>query len=698
MTPITWPVRRDPHHMPQWRRDPCPVLLGDRIVRFRDPRDAHLPLPPFPAYAQPPRDLGPAPRGSMVEPRFARVGGRQTLLVPIRRGTSLYGTGEQPGPLRRNGTRRLIRTTDSVEYDEGVPALYQAHPWVLAVRDDGSAFGVIVETTYPCEVDLTRHIVFRFDPRMTGVPMPAATVIERDSPMAVLEALADLTGRMPLPPKWSLGFQQSRWSYEPASRVLDVCRTFRQRWLPCDVVWLDIDYMDGFRIFTFDPSKFADPAGLNRDLHAIGFRTVWMIDPGIKAEPGYRVYDAGAAGDHFVKDRAGAEYHGRVWPGACAFPDYTRASARAWWSALYTDFLSHGVDGVWNDMNEPAVFDQVWKMMPHDNQHEADADLGGPGDHLRYRNIYGMLMVRATREGIVAARPERRPFVLTRSNFLGGHRYAATWTGDNAASYTHMAWSISMILNLGLSGQPFCGPDIGGFIGETSPELFARWMGIGTLLPFARSHKVKGSLPHEPWTRGNECEHVSRLALERRYRLMPYLYTLFHESSLTGWPVARPLFFADPRDQRLRDAGDSFLLGDALLVRCELPERDGRGAAHRSPMPAGVWKRLEPTRETHRWLPELYLRGGSLVPAGPIMQHVDQHPTDPLTLYCALDADGSAVGRLYEDAGDGFAFQRGEFRLTTFLVHRSNGRLKVEETEAEGSLAAPRRTIEIVEL
>lgn len=698
MTPIQWPVRRADVRPPHWRRDPCPVLLGTGITRFRDPRDAHVPLPPFPGYANPPRETGPAPRVRRVEPRFASVVSRRTVLIPIPRGTSLYGTGEQPGPLRRNGTRRLIRTTDAVDYHEGVPALYQAHPWVLAVRDDGTAFGVIVETTYPCEVDLTRHIVFRMDARMTGVPMPAVTVIERDTPMAVLEALADLTGRMPLPPKWTLGFHQSRWSYEPDARVREVCATFRQRWIPCDVVWLDIDYMDGFRIFTFDRHKFPDPTALSRDLHAMGFRSVWMIDPGVKAEPGYFVYDQGQQGDHFVKDRLGNEYHGQVWPGACAFPDFTRASTRAWWAGLYRDFLSHGIDGVWNDMNEPAVFDQVWKMMPFDNRHRADAELGGPGDHLRYRNIYGMLMARATREGLLAARPARRPFVLTRSNFLGGHRYAATWTGDNVANYTHLAWSISMILNLGLSGQPFSGPDIGGFLGDTSPELFARWMGIGALLPFARAHKVKHAAPHEPWMLGPECEHVSRLALERRYRLLPYLYTLFHESSRTGLPVVRPLFFADPRDPRLRFAEASFLLGDALLVRCELPRRDGESTPCPDPMPAGVWKRLELTRESHRWLPELYVRGGALIPAGPIMQHVDQFPADPLTLHCALDDRGQARGTLYEDAGDGFEHEQGEYRLTSFAVRRDGASLKVEQETVEGRMPAPPRAIETVVL
>lgn len=586
------------------------------------------------------------------------------MRIAISPGTSLYGTGEVAGPLIRNGRQTTCWTTDSFDYDDRTRSLYQAHPWVLAVRPDGTAFGVIVETTWRCEIDLRREILVRADG-----PPPGVIVIERSSPTEVITALADLTGRMPMPPRWALGYHQCRWSYESEGRLRELADQFRSRRIPCDGLWLDIDYMRGFRCFTFDPSRFPNPTELNSHLHAAGFKTVWMIDPGIKAEPGYGVYDEGRAGapgvaSHFVRRPDGSEYHGEVWPGQCAFPDFTRRATREWWAGLYRAFLPTGLDGVWNDMNEPAIFDQPGKAMPTECSHDADAELGGPGPHARYRNIYGMLMVRASREGIEAARPARRPFILTRSNFLGGHRYAATWTGDNRSDWRHLGWSIPMILNLGLSGQPFSGPDIGGFVGEATGALFARWMGIGALLPFARAHSIKDSEDHEPWSFGDSCERTCRAALTRRYRLLPYFYTLFHEAHATGLPVARPVFFADPSDPRLRAVDDAFLLGGDVLVMTDTAPDPPAG--DRPPILPG-WRSFEvPGLPEHdpAQLPRLFIRPGAIVPLGPAVQHAEERPLDPLTLLVHRDTTGHAQGRLYEDAGDGYGFRAGEYRLS----------------------------------
>jgi alpha-glucosidase len=511
-------------------------------------------------------------------------------------------------------------------------------------------------------------------------------------------ALAELTGRMPLPPRWALGYQQSRWSYESAEKAWQIVREFRERRIPCDVIWLDIDYMDGFRCFTFDPLRFASPSTLNHRLHAQGFRTVWMIDPGIKVDAHYFVYQQGHAGEHFVMEPGGREFNGNVWPGLCAFPDFTGAATRAWWAGLYRDFLAQGIDGVWNDMNEPAVFDNPAKQPPENLHHRADEELGGPGPHRRYHNIYGMLMVRATLEGVRAARPEKRPFVLTRSNFIGGQRYAATWTGDNTSTWEHMAWSISMALNLGLSGQPFVGPDIGGFAGTATPRLFARWMGIGALLPFARGHSIKDSAPHEPWAFGHEAEATCRRAIERRYRLLPYLYTLFREASLSGVPIVRPLFFADPSDPRLRAVDDSFLLGPDILVRCCVrPDEPCT-----SPLPPGEWRAFEPCPmpdgSSDPELPELLFRAGSIVPLGPVMQHTAERGTDPLTLVITPGAEGSAFGWLYEDEGDGYEHERGRFRLSRYRAMREGGQLVLEQLEAEGEMPTSHRSLEAVAL
>src|ERR1043165_8267992 len=419
-----------------WKSDEHAFLIADGIARVRDPADAERSAAPSLAVIAGTRPVSPLPLTFRARPMFGSAedttGVRRIVRVSIETGTSLYGTGEIAGSLLRNGARTVCWTTDSFEYDQTNQTLYQAHPWVLAVRADGSSFGVLADATCKCEIDLTTDIRFSVEDK---APPFAVYVIERDTPQQVVAALADLTGEVPMPPRRALGYQQSRWSYEPASRVVELAEEFRKRRMPCDVIWLDIDYMDGFRCFTFDPIKFPDPAGLNAELHSRGFRSVWVIDPGIKVDPDYWVYQQGRSGDHFLKDSRGEEYHGKVWPGECAFPDFTRAATRQWWGGLYRGFMDQGIDGVGNDMNEPAIFDNEQKQMPEDNFHRADENLGAPAPHWRYHNVYGMLMVRATREGISRVRPDKRPFVLTRSNFIGGHRYAATWTGDNKSTW-----------------------------------------------------------------------------------------------------------------------------------------------------------------------------------------------------------------------------------------------------------------------
>ncbi|MBP7372096.1 MAG: DUF5110 domain-containing protein [Opitutaceae bacterium] len=667
--------------------------------------------------------------GVALRPEFATADGRQVVTLQVPAGTSLYGTGEVSGPLLRNGRTVTLWNSDVYGYDAKTPALYQSHPWVLGVRADGTAFGLIFDSTYRQTITLPPLGGGEIRVQADGPEFPVVA-IERETPAAVVQALAELTGRMPLPPKWALGFQQSRWGYSPDDRAREIAREFRVRRIPCDVVWLDIDYMEDFRIFTFDSRRFPDPKRLNDDLHALNFHTVWMIDPGLKSDerlpeapptpvattpdtPEQAAARAAVRGRfaamreegqrrHFYVQRAdGTDYEGEVWPGQCYFPDFTRADVRAWWGGLYADYLAQGIDGVWNDMNEPAVFNVPTKTMPEDNLHRADAELGGSGPHARYHNIYGMQMIRATRAGIAAARPDRRPFVLSRANFLGGQRYGATWTGDNTANWEQLGWSIPMALNLGLSGQPFTGPDIGGFaedgpVGASPAERgthFARWMGVGALLPFSRAHTNKGNGDKEPWAFGPEVERTCRTAIERRYRLMPYLYTLFREASVTGMPVVRPVFFADPRDPALRAEDRAFLLGGDLLVACQV-------APTRAPLaviPAGWAKcRLPGEVGEDPDLPELYLRPGAAVPVGPVMQYVDERPLDKVTLLVCLDAQGEARGTLYEDAGDGYGYERGMYRLTTFQVSQRAGRVSLA-TSYEGNWPEPDgRTVELV--
>ncbi len=676
--------------------------VGDRIVRFdADQKAKAAALPSF-TLVKPLAGSGPVPAGFAVLPRFSVDGGKQVATITAEAGTSVYGTGEVAGPLLRNGRRVICWNTDAFGYGDDAPSLYKSHPWLFCVRADGTAFGVLADTTYKCEIDLRGvstsggDMVFRAD----GPAFPVY-VIERATPEELAVTLADLTGRIDMPPLWALGYHQCRYSYYPEARVREIASEFRARKIPCDVIWHDIDYMDGFRCFTWDKKHFPDPTKLNADLHAKGFHTVWMIDPGIKAEKGYFVYDQGEAKDAWVKKPDGkTTYLGEVWPGMCVFPDFTRSDTRAWWSGLYKDFMKTGVDGVWNDMNEPAVFNtpDKSKTMPEDNVHRADAEFGGPGPHARFHNVYGVLMVKATREGIMAANPGKRPFVLSRASHLGGQKYGASWTGDNTADWYHLESSIPMVLNMGLSGQPFTGPDIGGFngdgpSGEAGATMFARWMGIGTLLPFSRAHTAKGNIDKEPWAFGEKTEKTCREAIERRMMLLPYLYTLFHEASTLGTPVARPLFFADPRDPALRSEDDGFLLGDRVMVVAQcVPDRT------RVPvLPKGDWVKFTLPNDTKNAdLPEMYLRGGAVVPVGPVVQFAGEKALDPLTLYAALGKDGKATGTLYEDAGEGFGYKQGEYLLTTYAVEKKGEEITVSVAKSEGKMARPGRAVNFV--
>ncbi len=629
-----------------------------------------------------PAERGPVPESWRVRPKFINEKGRYEALVELDGPVSLYGTGMIAGPLLRNGEVTQAWNHDSYGYDDRSRQLYQSHPWVLGVRNDGTAFGVLADTSYRCLIDLDDKIRFKTE----GRPF-AVIVIEGTSPGAVLRGLSRLIGTMPLPPLWSLGYHQCRYSYYPDQRVREIAGTFREKKIPCDTLWLDIHYMNEYRVFTVDRERFPDPKGLNDYLHGRGFRTTWILDPGIKAEEGYFVYDQGRAEGHFVLTEAGEEYRGRWHAGMCAFPDFTRPLTREWWSGLVTDFMENDMDGLWNDMNEPAIFNEPAMTMPAGNRHRGGGSLE-PNRHDRYHNLYGLLMARASRKGMERARPGRRPFVLSRANRIGGQRYAAAWTGDNVANWDHLAWSIPMILNLGLSGQPFSGPDIGGFARNATGELFARWIGVGAFFPFSRGHTQNITLPQEPWAFGPEVEAVSRTALERRYRLLPYIYTLFRESSVTGLPVMRPVFFADPDDLSLREEDRAFLLGGDILVVPRVTRRGTESPA----LPSGTWRPFtlageNPAVQIHH--PEIRIRGGAIVPIGRIVQSTAEPVLKPLTLLVCLDGRGNASGALYHDRGDGFGYEGGEYVLVTFSARRAGNRVTVREESRQGRMSLP---------
>lgn len=664
------------------------VIVGDGIAKFV-PKGFNLSQMPSFALKAEPQEKGMLPSNWQLYPIVEKKKGHASAYLDVPQGTSLYGGGEVTGPLLRNGQSIKLWNTDSGAYsvDNG-KRLYQSHPWVMGVRPDGTSFGILFDTPYKAKLTTTdERINFETEGELFRI-----FVIDRESPQAVIKGLAELIGTMPMVPRWALGYQQCRFSYTPASRVIEVADTFRIKRIPCDVMWMDIDYMDGYRIFTFNPQTFPDPAALNRDLHIRGFHSAWMIDPGAKVDSTYFVYKSGTANDVWVKTAQGKEFHGDAWPGACAFPDFTQPKTVRWWADLYKDFLDRGVDGVWNDVNEPQISNTPTGTMPEDNKH-----LGGDkipaGPHLKYHNVYGYLMVKASREGIMKARPQNRPFILTRSNFLGGQRFAATWTGDNASWESHMTMSVPMILTLGLSGQPFSGADVGGFLFNPDADLFGRWMALGAFYPFSRGHACAGTINKEPWAFGQKVEDVSRMALERRYVLLPYYYTLLHEASETGMPIMRPVFFADPKDTLLRAEEQAFLIGENLLV---VPEW-----AQNPALPKGIWRNLSliPGDDKDSYQAKLKIRGGAIIPTGKIIQNTNEKSLDPLTLLVCLDEKGEAHGTLYWDEGDNWSFKDGNYSFQHFTAIRTaDNKAQVKIIQKKGKYITENNDMAIVKI
>jgi alpha-glucosidase len=606
-----------------------------------------------------------------------------------------YGFGEKAMPTSRQGQSIVNWNTDAFGYAPGLDPIYQSIPFFIALRQ-GRAYGLFFDNTYRTYFDMGHSAPARYTFGAAGGELNyyVFTGGRERTPQKVLGDYTELTGRMPLPPLWSLGYQQSRWSYFPEAKVREIARGFRVRRIPADVIYLDIDYMDGYRVFTWDKTRFPDPPQMLSDLRREGFRTVLIIDPGIKVDENYPVYQAGRTGSFFHRKPDGTEFRANVWPGVCAFPDFTNAQARAWFGSLYAKHLDEGVSGFWNDMNEPATFPpdtrpaqpnvmhDPAKTFPLDVRHAGD---GQAGDHARYHNVYGMQMARSTFEGVQKLRPDARPFVLTRAGFAGVQRYSAVWTGDNVPSWEHLQLSIAMLTNLSVSGVPFVGADVGGFTGNASAELYTRWLQAAALTPFYRSHISARLQDREPWSFGADNERINRAAIELRYQLLPYIYTLFREHEQTGMPVMRPLWFNYPADYNTYSPAlplEQFLLGNDLLVAPVLTQ----GATSRAVyFPKGdAWvdwwtgRRYAggTTVEVEAPLARLplYARAGAIIPTQPVVQHTGEMAGAPLSLKIISGADGT--GHIHEDAGDGYGYRRSAWRATTITQQAGAIRFK----------------------
>ncbi|MFD7614756.1 TIM-barrel domain-containing protein [Streptomyces sp. NPDC059828] len=498
--------------------------------------------------------------------------------------------GRSSGPRLRDGTYRLWNTDPRGSFGPGDDPLYITMPVQLVVADAGAHLA-FYDNTWDGRVALREgeegagsghDRPGTVEVRVSGGPLRCWVVV--GTPARLLRTWTALTGAPALPPSWALGPQHARWGFGSEREVRRVVAGYRERGLPLSALHLDIDHYDGHRVFTVDKERFPDLPGLAGDLAEDGVRLVSIVDPAVKAEPGSAVYETGSAADAFVRDARGRRVRGVVWPGECVYPDFTDPGVREWWGGLYEERLAQGFAGVWHDMNEPVSFTPFGDMtLPRSARHSLE---GHGGDHREAHNVYGLAMARAGYEGLRRLRPAERPFLFSRSGWAGMQRYGGTWSGDVSTGWPGLRASLSLVIGLGLCGVPYSGPDVGGFDGSPSPELYLRWFQLGAYLPLFRTHAAIDAGRREPWEFGPEVLGHARAALLERERLHPYFVTLAQVARLTGAPYVRPLWWNAPRDRALRDCGDAFLLGDALLVAPVLERGADRRAVR---LPRGMW-------------------------------------------------------------------------------------------------------------
>ena len=614
-----------------------------------------------------------------------------------------YGGGEQTGPLDKKGRYLEYWNTDvfGVHNDDTLH-MYCSIPFVIGFRGQtqqksGDVCGLFIDYGGCSFFDLGRK-----DPHTYYLGVNSQSIvyylIPGETIKDVVEKFTQLTGRMDLPPLWSLGFHLSKWSYFPYEKVYRTAQLLRKKKIPADAIHLDIDYMDRYRVFTFDRDYFPNPRKMTNKMETMGFKTVTILDPGVKADPEYSVYTEGVDQGYFVKEREGGLLTGEVWGKESVFPDFLQEQARAWWAGLVRGFVTeHGVAGIWNDMNEPSEFTSVFRTLPDEAlHHTGERDI----PHKTVHNLYGLLVNQATRQGLEAAYPEQRPFILSRSGFAGIQRYAAIWTGDNRSRFSHLALAIPMNCNLGLSGVAFVGNDVGGFNENCHPELFARWIQMGAFTPFLRVHNICNAKPQEPWAFGPEIEEISRRYIGLRYRLLPYIYNQFYKAHKTGIPVMAPLIMEYEDDPAVLSIDDEYLFGSELLVAPVLQAGQTEREVY---LPKGWWFDF--------WTDQMYQGGGfiryqaplatlplfikadAIIPsweetqstsAGPIKEvNFDFYPVTGGSLY------------YYEDDGETTQYKNNQYNIIEIKYSVDQGEIKITLKYAYQNYQSPRERFNI---
>lgn len=583
-------------------------------------------------------------------------------------GECFYGLGDKATQMNLKGKRLENFATDQYAYQKEQDPLYKVVPFYIGLQNKQS-YGIFFDNTFRTFFDFCQerrnvasfwaeggemNYYFIYGPQMQDV----------------VTTYTDLTGKPELPPLWVLGYHQCKWSYYPESKVKEITSKFRELKIPCDAIYLDIDYMEGFRCFTWNKEYFPDPKRMVAELAEDGFKTVVIIDPGIKIDKDYWVYKEALEKDYFCKRADGPYMKGKVWPGECNFPDYTNPAVREWWAGLFKELISDfGVKGVWNDMNEPAVMEVPNKTFPMDVRHVYD---GNPCSHRKAHNIYGTQMARATYHGVKRFAYPKRPFVITRSAYSGAQRYTSSWTGDNVATWEHLWIANIQVQRMCISGMGFTGSDIGGFAEQPTGELYARWIQLGVFHPFCRTHSSGDHGNQEPWAFDEEVVNITRKFVSLRYQLLPYLYTMFWQYIEEGIPMLKPLVYYDQDDTQTHYRNDEFIFGNQILV-CPILEPNAVG--RRMYIPRGEWYNYWTnefsTGGREVWVDTkfdeipLFVKAGAIIPKYPVQQYVGELEFDELTLDLYFK-NGKEKSVVYEDAQDGYDYKKGRYSFLSF--------------------------------
>ncbi|WP_096516692.1 glycoside hydrolase family 31 protein [Clostridium perfringens] len=588
-----------------------------------------------------------------------------------------YGLGEKGGDLNKKGCYTENFNTDDPETDDDSITYYKTIPFYVALKEEAT-YGIFFDNSFRSYFDMGKERGDRIFFGAIGGQIQYY-FIPGENIKEVVKNYTALTGRMEMPPLWSLGYQQCRFSYFSQEEVRELVKTFEEKDIPLDVVYLDIDYMDGFRVMTFKTPNFDDAAGLISDLKEKGIRTITIIDPGVKVDEEYDVFKRGKEGNHFTKKLDGEMFIGAVWPGDSAFPDFSNKECREWWKSELKKFISeHGMDGIWNDMNEPCVFNNDHKTMLETCLHNSD---NGVIEHKEFHNRYGFEMSRCSKEAQEELHPNERGFSMTRATYAGGQRYSSVWTGDNMSLWSQMRMSISMNANLGISGFSFVGNDVSGFGLDSSEELFIRWMEMGPFIPIFRNHSNMYTRRQEPWAFGQRAEKIAKKSIELRYELLPYIYDLYYISHKEGLPIFRPMIMEYEKDMNLLNMREQFMLGENMIVAPVLYEGERSKTLY---LPKGSWFNYF-TREKlqgGKWyklpceLDEIlvFVKEGSIIPTyNKKFRNVKERPKNILLKVFGENAKGFH----YNDDGHTMEYLEGKYTYMDIKVVDGKEELKL---------------------